>query len=184
MGCIPPIPVPEILHAASLLPVSWAAPELSGEIRPPLDAWVVAPGRVPGWRLAERVPRFEFPAVPPAGLAAALDLLESLAEWAGLLSGVPVTEGRLWKSIRAYREREELLDLFGAQRAEGEPSTPCGSAADLSRAGDYLPPESHSLLLADFLGVPYLYGRPSPEGEGDREEPLLRLARRIAAANP
>lgn len=170
VGCVPPIPVPEILHAAGLLPVPCAGREIPPELRSILDAWVVAPRDPLLQAPAEGKPRFEFPAIPPVDLAEALDRLESLAEWAGLLSGRPVTEGNLWKSIRAYRERKELLLLLS-----GNP----GESGNIACAGDFLPPEAHSMLLARFLRTspPEI---PPSRGEGGGD-PLIHLARRLIA---
>jgi hypothetical protein len=120
---------------------------------------------------------FELPTVPPVDLASALDLLESLAEWAGDLSGRPVTEGALWKSIRAYRERKALLTLFDRHGRTGDGFSTGGKAGDIARAGDFLPPEAHSLLLARSLRISCSPAAPSWEEE--REDPLLRLARRM-----
>jgi hypothetical protein len=99
-----------------------------------------------------------------------LDLLESLAEWAGNVSGRPVTEGKLWKSIRAYRERNVLLGLL----ADGE-------ARNLARAGDFLPPETHCILLSRYLPAGRQPASATPEE--DRGDPLLVLCRRFAAKN-
>jgi hypothetical protein len=177
VGCVPPIPVPEILHAAGLLPISLAVQEIPRALRSRLDAWVVAPDGMSAQKPVEGKGRFEFPTVPPADLAAALDLLESLAEWAGVLSGRPVTEGGLWKSVRAYRERNDLLILFEAHggKVDGLPSGV--TAGDIARAGDFLPPEAHSLLLAQSLRMPSSATPASWREES--EDPLLRLARRM-----
>ena len=178
VGCVPPIPVPEILHAAGLLPVHCGVPGISRALGSRLDAWVVAPADPSSRELVEGKDRFEFPTVLPVDIAAALDLLESLAEWAGALSGRPVTEGGLWKSIRAYREREHLLSLlFPDQDGKASGLPPVRNTGDLARAGDYLPPEAHSLLLAHSLRM---LSPPSPaSSNGDREDPLLLLARRL-----
>jgi len=179
VGCFPPIPVPEILHSAGLLPVPWRTPGIPAALSSRLDAWVVPPADPVLRRPVEGKPLFEFPEIHPADPASALDLLESLAEWAGVLSGRPVTEGNLWKSIRAYREREALFHVLG-DRDPGEGSFPAaGERRALARAGDYLPPEAHSMLLARALRV----SCPVPPGsyEEDREDPLLRLARRWIA---
>ena len=179
VGCIPPIPVPEILHAAGLLPVPWAAPETPDALRSRLDGWVIARAGPMSQERGDGKSRFEFPANRPADPASALDLLESLAEWSGALSGRPVTEGNLWKSIRAYREREALLLLLGNSELGGVRFPAAGERHNLARAGDFLPPEAHSLLLARALRVSY----PATPWtfEEEREDPLLRLARRLIA---
>jgi len=177
VGCVPPIPVPEILHAAGLLPVSLAVRKIPGSLWSCVDAWVVAPGDPPLREPATEKGRFEFPTVPPVDLAAALDLLESLAEWASQLSGRPVTEGGLWKSVRAYRERNYLLSLYEDRSEKGDGLPPGAAAGDIASAGNYLPPEAHSRLLAQSLRI----GCPDTPGswKEEREDPLLRLARRM-----
>lgn len=179
VGCIPPIPVPEILHAAGLLPVSLTLPDIPRTLRYRLDAWVVGPDGPPLQDPSEAKDRFEFPTVPPVDLAGALDLLESLAEWAGILSGRTVTEGALGKSVRAYRERKDLLLLFEAHGGKGTGFPPGGDEGDVARAGDFLPPETHSRLLALSLRIPQ-HGTAAP-GTAEREDPLVHLARRIVA---
>ena len=176
-GCQSPMPVPEILHAAGILPVRLSGAEISHPIRSCMDAWVsdrngTFPTGIPGEK-----PRFGFPAGPFPDPASALDLLESLAEWAGGLSGRPPTEGSLWKSIRAFREREEWIRLLEERGRGGDRSLPEVGAADLVRAGNFLPPESHSRLLATVLR----FSRPevpvSPEEE--KGDPLLVLSLRL-----
>lgn len=181
VGCTPPIPVPEILHAAGLLPVPWVAPETPDALRSRLDGWVVARAGPVSRERGEGRSRFEFPTARPADPASALDVLESLAEWAGALSGRPVTEGNLWKSIRAYRERDALLLLLGSPGSGGGGFPDAGERRDLARAGDFLPPEAHSLLLERALGV----SDPATPGsfEEEREDPVLRLARRWIAGS-
>ena len=50
---------------------------------------------------------------------------------------------------------------------------------DIVRAGIFLPPEAHSRLLSSILGID-----PEPTAisvEGERDDPLIVLARRIFA---
>jgi len=121
--------------------------------------------------------RFVFPATPPAETPDAMDLLEALAEWAGALSGHPVTEGGLGKSLRAFRERRELLSLLRKTCDTETGFLSAGEMRNLCRAGDYLPPEAHSLLLALVLDI--RHSPRAPIGEEERADPLLALVRRM-----
>jgi hypothetical protein len=179
VGCVPPTPVPEILHAAGLLPVSLAVQGIPRPLLYRLDAWVVAPDGPPLRAHDEGKDRFEFPTATPPDLGAALDLLESFAEWAGLLSGRPVTEGGLWKSVRAYRERKHLLALFDRHRMNADAFPTSGNVRYIALAGDYIPPEAHSFLLAQSLRMTYAV--PPASSEEERDDPLLLLARRVIA---
>ena len=111
----------------------------------------------------------------PAGLEQALDWVESVAEWAGEVSGKVCTYGAVDRSMRLYREREELL-----RRLDARPSGP-GAAlgAEAHRAivdsGRFLPVETHALLIAGILGGE------AAAVEADPGDPLLRLARRAQA---
>ena len=178
VGCLPPIPVPEILHAAGMLAVPFHDPGVHPELFRRIDAWVLAPedSGPPGGHSGKS--RFGFPAVPPSGIAESLDLLEALAEWAGRVSGLPVTEGGLGKSLLAFRERRHLLNLLRERRDSSPTTIREEERQDLVRAGDFLPPEAHSNLLARFLRVPYPPRLPPEKGE--RGDPLLALARRVA----
>ncbi len=184
-ACLPFLQVPEILHAAGILPVQWRDPgisKISNRVLPRIDAWVVDPGGLPFPPFEADRPRFDFPASPPAGLPDALDLLESLAEWAGAVSGRPVTEGALWKSILVYGERNVLLRFLEERVPPGAGSLHPGEAAILVRAGDFLPPETHRLLMARFLPA-NRQGAPFPREE-ERGDPLLALSRRVTANHP
>jgi hypothetical protein len=178
-GCCPPIPVPEILHAAGLLPVPLHTHGSPPGLSACIDAWVLDPRRPPPFPVAGSKPRFEFPATPPAGIVEALDLLEALSEWAGIVSGRPVTEGVLGKSILAFRERQEHLFLLRAVSAREPDSISPGDMESLRLAGDWLPPEAHVRILARSLCRPVPAA--ASAGEGERAgDPLLSLARRWA----
>jgi len=176
-GCLSPMPVPEILHAAGVLPVQLADEPFSRAVRSLMDAWISDPNRTPSNDIAGEKPRFGFPAGPFPDPASTLDLLESLAEWAGFLSGRPPTADSLWKSIRAFREREDLLRLLQDRGGGWDRSLPEGDAADLVRAGSFLPPESHSRLLATVLR----FSRPAEPvyPEEEKGDPLLVLSLRL-----
>ena len=62
-------------------------------------------------------PRFSFSDIPPGSVEEALDRVEALAEWAGAVSGFPVSEGELWKSIRAHATLRSLLDALDGGQA-------------------------------------------------------------------
>jgi hypothetical protein len=180
VGCFPPNPVPEILHAAGFLNVPchspWIPPGLSREI----DAWVLYPDGPAPMPLERKKPGFGFPPIPPSEIAEALDLLEEFAEWAGTLSGHPVREGDLAKSLQAFRERRDMLFLLHARYGAEAGFLSPGEMQNLSRAGDYLPPESHSLLLARALDLVVPTQLPGEEGEAGGDL-LLALARRLMA---
>jgi len=178
VGCLPATPVPEIPYAAGLLPVPLESPRDRSLFSERVDAWLVGadpPHPFPDPRAGTS--RFAFPPVPPATVEEALDRLEALAEWAGAVSGAPASEGSVWKSIRAYATRRSFLDALD-ERIAREPSflTP-GEHQDIVRAGVFLPPEAHSLLLSSILGVD-----PEPgvlPAEGERGDALVVLAKRL-----
>jgi len=177
VGCLLPVPVPELPHAAGLLPILLESREdlslLSGQV----DAWLVGadPSASPAPPAA--IPRFAFQRVPPANIEEALDRIEALAEWAGAVSGSPASEGGLWKSIRAYATRRSLLDALDERFARETAFLTPEERRDIVRAGIFLPPQAHSRLLSSILGI-------DPESvpvpaEGERGDPLIVLARRI-----
>ena len=177
VGCLLPVPVPELPYAAGLLPILLESQEdlslLSGQV----DAWLVGadPSASPAPPAA--IPRFAFQRVPPANIEEALDRIEALAEWAGAVSGSPASEGGLWKSIRAYATRRSLLDALDERFARETAFLTPEERRDIVRAGIFLPPQAHSRLLSSILGI-------DPESvpvpaEGERGDPLIVLARRI-----
>ena len=177
VGCLPVRPVPELLHAANLLPILFESPEdlslLSGQV----DAWVVVGDPPPFPIPPGGAPRFSFSDVPPGGVEEALDRVEALAEWAGAVSGFPVSEGGLWKSIRAHSALREILEAFDERFIRETAFLTPEECRNIVRAGAFLPPEAHSRLLSSILGVdPRL---PSIPAEGERGDPLLLLARRL-----
>jgi hypothetical protein len=177
VGCLPATPVPELLHAAGLLPVALESEEdlslLSGRI----DAWIV--GRVPPPFPVSRetIPRFAFPHLPPGSVEEALDRVEALAEWACAVSGSPASEGALWKSIRAHETRRSLLAALDEQWARETVFLSTEERRDIVRAGIFLPPEAHSRLLSTILGIDR-DGAPIPHG-GEKGDPLIVLAMRL-----
>jgi len=177
VGCLPAIPVPELLHAAGLLPIALESEEdlslLSGRI----DAWMVGPAPPPFPVSRDTIPRFAFPRPPPVSVEVALDRVEALAEWACAVSGSPASEGALWKSIRAHATRRSLLAALDERCARETAFLSTEERRDIVRAGIFLPPEAHSRLLSTILGID-----PEPADistEGERGDPLLVLARRI-----
>jgi hypothetical protein len=179
VGCLPATPVPELLHAADLLPIALESPEdlslLSGRV----DAWLVGvePSHFPV--PPGGLPRFAIPRVPPGSVEEALDRVEALAEWACAVSGTPASEGGLWKSIRAHAVRRSLLDALDERCSRETAFLAPEERRDIVRAGTFLPPEAHSRLLSSILGI-------DPESaaidtEGERGDPLIVLAKRIVA---
>jgi len=177
VGCLPAIPVPELLHAANLFPIALESPEDLSLLSDQVDAWLVGSDSSPFSVPSDGKPRFTFPCVPPGSVEDALDRVEALTEWAGAESGSPASEGALWNSIRAHATRQALLDAID-DRCSRKPSflTP-DEHRDIVRAGLFLPPEAHSRLLSSILGVD---SEPAAiPAEGERGDPLIVLARRL-----
>ena len=177
VGCLPPVHVPELPHAAGLLPILLESREdlslLSGQV----DAWLAGVEPSASTAPPGATPRFTFPRVPPASIEEALDRIEALAEWAGAVSGSPASEGGIWKSIRAYAGRRSLLDALDERFARETAFLTPEERHDILRAGIFLPPEAHSRLLSSILGIDP-ESVPTP-ADGERGDPLIVLARRI-----
>jgi len=178
VGCLPGTPVPELLHAANLLPIALESPEDLSLFSGQVDAWLV--GEDPSYPFpvpSGEIPRFKLPCMPPGSLEEALDRVEALAEWAGAVSGSPASEGGLWKSIRAYATRRSLLGALDERFAREAAFLTPEERSDIVRAGIFLPPEAHSRLLSSILGI-------DPESavmptEGEKGDPLIVLAKRL-----
>jgi hypothetical protein len=176
-GCLPATPVPELLHAAGLLPILLESPKDLSLVSGQVDAWLVGADPLPFPVPIGGIPRFAFPVVPPGSVEEALDRVEALAEWAGAVSGSPASEGALWKSIRAHAARRSLLDALDERCTREAAFLTPEERRDMVRAGIFLPPEAHSRLLSSILGTdPELAAIPS---EGEKGDPLLVLARRL-----
>ena len=176
-GCLPATPVPELLHAAILLPIALESREDLSLFSGQIDAWLIGADPSPFPGTPATIPRFAFPRVPPASLEEALDRIEAVAEWAGAVSGSPVSEGGLWKSIRAYAIRRSLLDALDERCTRESAFLTPEACRDIIRAGTFLPPEAHSRLLSSILGV-------EPDiaailAEGEKGDPLIVLAKRL-----
>jgi len=152
-------PVPEILHAAGMLPIALE----SGEDRP---EWS---GRIDV--------RLEGDGSKPANVEIALDRVEALTEWAGNAAGRPASEGAIWKSLRAYAIRRSLLAALDERCARDTEFLTPAEREDIVRAGIFLPPEAHSRLLSTILGLDESPVADLPEEE--RGDPLLLLAKRM-----
>jgi len=176
-GCLPATPVPELLHAAGLLPILLESPKDLSLVSGQVDAWLVGADPSPFPVPMGGIPRFEFPGVPPVSVEEALDRVEALAEWADAVSGSPASEGALWKSIRAHATRRSLLVAFDERCTRENAFLTPEERRDTVRAGIFLPPEAHSRLLSSILGIdPEL----SAIGmEGERGDPLVVLAKRL-----
>lgn len=154
-------PVPELLHAAGLLPIALD----SGEDRSDGSGWIDV--------------RQEGGGADPANLEEALDRIEALAEWAGTAAGRPVAEGAIWKSLRAYADRRSLQAALDRRCAQEPEFLSPEERRCIVRAGNFLPPEAHARILSSILGLgDRLEVTPPEEKRGD---PLLLLARRILA---
>lgn len=155
VGCPALFPIPEIVHCVGMLPV---LEDAGGACGPLLDARVALPDLVPDGRLE------------------ALDRVESLAERVEALSGECCTEGRLWKSLRAYEERDALLMRFERLRGGSSGGPDASALRDLTLIGRYLSAEAHAVLLEGILGpVP----GDAPADREERGDPFLLLAGRI-----
>ena len=177
VGCLPSTPVPELLHAAILMPIAFESPEDLSLFPGWIDAWLVGADPSPFPVPPGGIPRFVSPSVPPGSVEEALDRIEALAEWAGAVSGSPSSEGSLWKSIRAYATRRSLLDALDERIAREIAFLTPEECRDIVRAGVFLPPEAHSRLLSSVLGVD-----PEPAAvpaEGEKGDPLIELAKRL-----
>jgi len=177
VGCHPYSPVPELPHAAGLLPIALESREDLSLFSGQVDAWMVGAALPPFSDLPVSIPRFAFPRVPPMSLEEALERIEALAEWVDTVSGSPASEGGLWKSIRAYAIRRSLLDALDERFTRESAFLTPEEHRDIVRAGIFLPPEAHSRLLSTILGI-------DPESAaipagGERGDPLIVLARRI-----
>ena len=177
VGCLPATPIAELPHAAGLLPIALESEEdlslLSGRI----DAWMVGPDPPPFPVSPAMIPRFAFPRQPPGSVEEALDRVEALAEWASAVSGSPASEGALWKSLRAYATRRSLLAALAERCARETAFLGTEERRDIVRAGIFLPPDAHSLLLASILGLDHEPA--SVPAEEERGDPLIVLAKRL-----
>ena len=177
VGCVPATPVPELLYAANLLPIALESPEDLSLFPGQMDAWLIGADPSPFPVPFGKIPRFAFPGVPPGNLEEALDRIEALAEWIDAVSGSPVSEGGLWKAIRAHAARRSLLDALDERIARETAFLAQAERRDIVRAGTFLPPETHSRLLSAILGIdPEAAAIPA---EGERGDPLLVLAKRL-----
>ncbi|GAB4230363.1 MAG: hypothetical protein OHK0028_04740 [Deltaproteobacteria bacterium] len=177
VGCLPAFPVPEIPHAAGLLPVSLESPEDVVRCPPWIDALLLRDDSPVGSAPSSRVRCFRYPMAPPECAEAALDRIEELAEWAETVSGTPASEGSLWKSIRAYAARNALLASLEDRCGAGTTFLAPRERREIVRAGSFLPPEAFSRLLSVILGVDYEIASVPPEGE--RGDPRIVLAKRL-----
>jgi len=152
-------PVPELLHAAGLLPIALD----TGEDRSDGSGWIDV--------------RLEGGEPEPANVEEALDRIEALAEWAGTTAGRPVTESAIWKSLRAYATRRSLLAALDRRCAQEPEFLSPEERRCIVRAGNFLPPEAHARLLSSILGSGDRLEVTPPEEE--RGDPLLVLAKRL-----
>jgi hypothetical protein len=178
-GCLPATPVPELLHAAVLLPIALESPEDLSLVSGQVDAWLIGADPSPFPVPMGGIPRFAIPGMPPGSVEEALDRVEALAEWASAVSGSPASEGALWKSIRVHATRRSLLHAFDERCLQETAFLSPEERRIIVRAGIFLPPEAHSRLLSSILGID-----PEPaaiSGGGEGGDPLIVLARRIVA---
>jgi len=177
VGCLPMTPIPELLYAANLLPIALETPEDLSLFPGQIDAWLVGADPPPFPVPPGGIPRFAFPPAAPGNVEEALDRVEALAEWIGVVSGSPASEGVLWKSIRVYAARRALLDALDERIARETAFLTPEERRDIGRASSFLPPEAHSRLLSSLLGIDP--EAPALPPEGERGDPLIVLARRL-----
>ena len=177
VGCVPFSPVPEILHAAGLLPIALESREDIALFSGQVNGWLVEEDLPPSFPLPASDPALRVPSRTAAASRRGAGAGRGLAEWVDAVSGSPASEGGLWKSIRAYGIRRSLLYALD-ERIAREPAflTP-EERRVIDRAGIFLPPEAHSRLLSAILGVdPEPAAIPPEEEKGD---PLIVLAKRL-----
>jgi hypothetical protein len=177
VGCLPSTPIPELLHAAILLPIALESREDLSLFSGQIDAWLIGADPSPFPAPSVPTPRFASPRVLPVNVEEALDRIEALAEWAGAVSGSPASEGALWKSIRAHATRRALLDSLDERCALENAFLSTKERGNIVRAGIFLPLEAHSRLLSTILGIDPEAAAIPPEGE--RGDPLILLAKRL-----
>jgi hypothetical protein len=175
VGCVSPFAVPEILHAAGLLPVELCAGAVPDALSDLLDAFVT-PGGGPDVPEAGagRKPRFEAPRSWALGIEETLDLLEAIAEWAERLSGEAFHEGALHRSLARYGECRDGIARVIARCSGPNPLLSPEELRDVCSARKYLAAETYARLLFRILG------ESSPAPVAERGDPLLELARRGA----
>ncbi len=125
----------------------WAVPSTCEVLRSAFEAAVPAPGGCP--------PRFSlvFPPSADAPRAAEdlLDRMEAFREWAGALSGRPVSEGALDRSVRAYNENRGVFALLEERMVESPGWASGREYQGLAHAGMVLPAEAHTAILRAAL---------------------------------
>lgn len=81
-----------------------------------------------------------------------LDRIEAFVEWAGTVSGRPVTEGALGKAIAAFNVNRRLFAQLEGRMAESPGEITAAEYVLLARAGSLLPRETHTELVRAVLG--------------------------------
>lgn len=94
---------------------------------------------------------FPVSADPPGASEYLLDRIEAFVEWAGTVSGRPVTEGALGKAIAAYNVNRRLFAQLGERMAESPGDVAAAEFLLLARAGSLLPKETHSEMIRAVL---------------------------------
>lgn len=96
---------------------------------------------------------FVFPASGDAPGAAEdlLDRMEAFREWAAAVSGRPVSEGSLDRSVRAYNENRRTYALLEQRMAESPGWASAREYQALAGAGMILPAEAYTAILRAAL---------------------------------
>lgn len=164
IGCFPPCVPEEMLHAAGMLPVTVRGDEYGGShVRwSVLDGWVFSP--VPPLPYDSAIfpaeedsgrPRFHIRFSPRRmkvpSMEETLDQVEMFREWGGDISGRPVSDGALSKSISAYNENRKLLSGLEERVASSPGAFSALEYFRLIRSAAALPREAHTVLLRAAL---------------------------------
>ncbi|MBL8692877.1 MAG: benzoyl-CoA reductase subunit C [Planctomycetes bacterium] len=103
----------------------------------------------------------DLPQDPSPGLGGAFFAREmrQIADDLGRMGGTPVTDGRLRASIAAYNENRRLVEELYQLRRSQFWLAPASEVYVLLRAGNVLPVEEHTKLLAEYLTLARQSGR-------------------------
>ena len=165
-GCLPLFIPEEVLHASGMLPVTVCGDEYEGAAVPCsweiLDGWVLPPvSGLPPESVTFLPEAFSgLPQVslgfPSRGMKVpsgeeALDRVEMLREWAGEISGTPVSDAALGKSISLYNESRKLFSALEMRLASSPGAYSAVEAFQLLRSAMALHREAHAGLLRAAL---------------------------------
>jgi hypothetical protein len=136
------------VHAGHLgLIDAWAAPVRPGDGRDASLTEALSSDGRPFFRLS-------FPGSDGNEAAAdRLDAVEALIEWAGHLSGRPVTDGAIDRAVRTWNENRRLFARLRERMAERPGLYAAADYVRLVRSGMILPKPAHSEVLEAVLSL-------------------------------